>query len=558
MNERVKDIIRIIVLFGLLLIPIWFALANAIDLQYSIIKKFAYLSVVILLLIIPLLFLKTRVYFLVEGVFNFLFFPIDIVSLYLNRQSTSTAFLHNIFATNLSESKEIIVAAWPLAIVVIVLWVVYFVLAVRVQNCYLFSRKTKYLIAGSFITVCVVGVCVMALFISRLHNERKLSSTIGEAIELAWFKLYKIYPYNLYLESYDLLNARYQQNQLAKQVASFSFGIPTQSHDQAQLFILVIGETARYDHFGINGYARNTTPLLSHQQNLISYDSAFSQANLTSNAIPLLITRAEAQNPQQAYAEKTLPEAFQEAGYKAGWITKQLPFLFVQRAMEACDYSYFYSKGNDVGDNYDEEMVHQIREFTEDTAQFFVLHSLGCHFRYEQRYPADFAQFQPVFGEAFSYSKISEENKEQLVNAYDNAILYTDYFMNELISYVDSLDRPAVILFMSDHGESFWDDERKLSLHGSYQISEYEYHVPLFIWYSDEYEALYPNKVQVMKQNKTTPVSSDVVFYSLLDLAGVEGTVLDSSRSICSPYLHSYDTIQVITGSGSTEQMIVR
>ena len=91
-----------------------------------------------------------------------------------------------------------------------------------------------------------------------------------------------------------------------------------------------------------------------------------------------------------------------------------------------------------------------------------------------------------------------------MINAYDNAILYTDYFLNELISYVDSLDRPAVMLYMSDHGESFWDDERKLSMHGSYQISEYEYHVPLIIWYSEEYKAKYPHKVSAMQQNKTT------------------------------------------------------
>ena len=231
--------------------------------------------------------------------------------------------------------------------------------------------------------------------------------------------------------------------------------------------------------------------------------------------------------------------------------------MLTERIMQVSDFSYFSAKGIDVAGNYDEKMIDELRRYRADTPQFVVLHSLGCHFRYELRYPQTFAQFQPTFGNSFSYSLISEENKDKLINAYDNAILYTDYFLHSLIQYMDSLDRPAIMMYMADHGESFWDCERKLSLHGSYGISEYEYHVPLLVWYSEEYAARYPRKVQAMRQNKTTPVSSDVVFYSLLDIAGIED-VVDSTRSICSPYLLPYDTIWVFTGSGAVEPMAVR
>ena len=90
-----------------------------------------------------------------------------------------------------------------------------------------------------------------------------------------------------------------------------------------------------------------------------------------------------------------------------------------------------------------------------------------------------------------------------LINAYDNCILYLDSFMDELITYVDSLNRSAVVLYISDHGESFWEGEKKLTLHGSYEISEYEFHVPMLVWYSDEYAANYPSKVENLKKNKT-------------------------------------------------------
>ncbi|MBQ3673469.1 MAG: phosphoethanolamine transferase [Paludibacteraceae bacterium] len=546
----VRKYIRISVLFGLLLIPIIYALCAAIDLQYSWIKKIAYLLVVLCLLIIPALCLKARAYFIVEGVCNFLFFPIDVASLYLNGQPTSTFFLHNIFATNLSESVELVASMWPIALVVVLLWILYFYLSARIENEYLFPRKVVKIILLSIGGGLVIGMVAMMIITARTYRDRAPRDIMVDGITLAWMKLYKIYPYNLYLETIDLAKEHYTQIKLQKQVASFRFGLKPKHSEDAELYILVIGEAARCDHLRINGYERNTTPLLSQQPNLISFDSAFAQANLTSTSVPLIVTRATASEREKVYSERTLPEAFKEAGFKTGWITKQVPFPFIERAMKECDYAKFYAKGVDVAANYDAEMLEDLKAFTEDTLQFFVLHSLGCHFRYELRYPKEFEQFQPVFGEMLSYSMISKENKEQLINAYDNAILYTDYFLNQIITYADSLNRPAIVLYISDHGESFWDDERELSLHGSYQVSKYEYHVPLLVWMSDEYKTKYPQKVANLLQNKTTPVSSDVVFYSLLDLADVS-TIVDSTRSICSPTLQRVDTFPIITGTGS-------
>ena len=556
MRSPSRNTLRVIVLFGLLLIPIVYALFTAIDLEYSILKKGAYLAVVLLMLLIPAVLLKARTYFIVEGVFNFFFFPIDLASLYLNRQSTSTAFLENIIHTDFHESIELLASMWPFCIVVIALWMLYFLLAIRVENQHLLPPVARKIVLISIPVTFLAGLLSMAVFLTQMHKERSFACTLTDAADLVWMKLYKIYPYNLYLETADIIRATQRQRNLQKQVEDFHFGIQSMPKDSAALYVLVIGETARYDHFSINGYNRPTSPLLASTTNLISYDSAFSQANLTGHSIPLLLTRATADCPEKAYSEKSLPEAFQEAGFQAGFITKQIPSGLVQRIMSACNYSHNYAKGIDVVNNYDEEMIDEMRKRNNDSLQFVVLHSLGCHFRYELRYPSAFAVFQPTFGNSFSYSMITEENKEQLVNAYDNAILYTDYFLSRLIAYMDSLNRPALMLYMSDHGESFWDDERKLSLHGSYQISEYEYHVPLLVWYSDEYMANYPEKVNAMHQNKTTPVSSDVVFYSLLDVAGIED-VVDATRSICSPYLEAQDTLTLVTGSGSTARWAI-
>lgn len=551
-SDKIRNLLRMAILVLLLLIPILYAMAVAIDLEYSWLKKAAYLITVLLLLGLPALFMRARTYFLVEGVLNFLFFPIDIASLYLNRQPTSTAFLQNIYSTNYAEATELVSSMWLPSLLVIVLWVLYFWLACRVDNVRLFSWRATRIFLYCFAGLIVSGLLAMVVHIRQVHSERTVGSTLEDAAGLAWMKLYKIYPYNLYLETAELIDMHRQQTRLQQQVSSFRFGIEPVGRDEPELYILVIGEAARYDHFGMHGYERNTTPLLE-QQPVISYSCAYSQANLTANSVPLIITRATADERELAYSEKSIAEAFQEAGFEAGWLTKQIPSMLIDRIMGECEYSQFYAKGIDVDNNYDEEMVATLHGMVADTLQFFVLHSLGCHFRYALRYPKEFEQFTPVLGKTFSYSMLAEENKQKIVNAYDNAILYTDYFLNALISYADSLNRPAAVLYISDHGESFWDDERKLSLHGSYQVSEPEYHVPLFVWCSEEYTARYPDKVAALNSNRHKPVSSDVVFYSLLDLAGVSALV-DSTRSLCSPALLPMDTIRVITGSGQTER----
>lgn len=552
MSKSQKNSIRIAALFLLLLVPTLYAMHSAIDLEYSWLKKTAYLGAVVLLLLIPALFLKARAYFIAEGVLNFLFFPIDIASLYLNKQSTSTAFLENILHTDIHEATELLLSMWPLCMIVVALWGVYFVLAIRVDNRYLLTPLMRKIVWIGVPVAGALGVTVMTVYIKHLHPERALLSVPRDAISLTWIKFYKIYPYNLYIESIDIIRKEQEQKHLQEQLATFSFGIRRQESSAPAMYVLVIGEASRYDHWSINGYQRQTTPLLANLPNLISYDSAFSQANLTQYSVPLIITRATADNPYLAYAEKSLPEAFQEAGIKAGFLTTQIPSDLTNRIMNACDCSYFNHKGIDVENNYDEQLVQQLSSFTTDSTQFFVLHSLGCHFRYELRYPQSFDIFQPTFGKSFSYSMVTEENKDKLINAYDNAIAYTDYFLHQLITYIDDLNRPAVVLYMSDHGESFWDDDRKLSLHGSYQLSEYEYHVPLLVWYSDEYATLNPDKVQALHNNRTKPLSSDVVFYTLLDLAGIREPV-DSTRSLCSPDLASQDSILVHIGSGGTQ-----
>jgi glucan phosphoethanolaminetransferase (alkaline phosphatase superfamily) len=122
--------------------------------------------------------------------------------------------------------------------------------------------------------------------------------------------------------------------------------------------------------------------------------------------------------------------------------------------------------------------------------------------------------------------------KSILINSYDNAITFTDYFIELVLRELEATGRSAVLVYVGDHGENLLDDERNMFLHGTYGGSEYEYHVPLFVWTSPQYARLYPKKIQTMRNNTKKCFTTMTIFHSLLDLGNIYYEQLDSTQSI--------------------------
>ena len=158
----------------------------------------------------------------------------------------------------------------------------------------------------------------------------------------------------------------------------------------------------------------------------------------------------------------------------------------------------------------------------------------------------------PPAPEAVVYPSISPPPSPHFL-----CIRYTDYVLHQLISWMDSLDNAAVLIYISDHGESFWDDERKLSLHGSYELNEAEYHVPCFIWYSNEFLQQQPQKIHTLEDNKHIPQNSSTIFHTLLHLADIV-EIVDSTKSLCSTYVQPLDSFQVLSGDGEIKTYIIQ
>ena len=555
MPHDYKQYIRFILLFFLLLLPNLATAFLSIDLNYSIVKQSGYLLMVSILILLPLLFLKAKTYFIIEGIFSFILSSIEFASLYLNKQSTTPLFIKTILSTNFGEARELLQSFWWVVVVVIVSWILYCYLLVRIPNISLLKGKYK---TFTIVFCCAALLCIYIgqfCMIRHIMPTKNLRTSIAETNSCFLMKFDKIFPCNIYIGAYAWFSDTREWEKAQQRVASFRFGIQPRQDLTSACYILYIGESARYDHFQVNGYHRPTSPYLDTCSNIISFSNIYAQANLTGYSVPFILTRATPTNPEIIYQEKSLVEAFGEAGYQTAFIEKNASSPFIMRILNTCNYHFLYSSGIDGNANYDTEMLVNVKEAYFDQAHMMVLHSLGSHFKYSLRYPESEAYFQPAMTTRDGYNA-SEANKESIINAYDNTIRYTDKALGELIDWGKSLHRPMVILYLSDHGESLWDDERKLVLHGSYQLAEAEYHIPFIIWYSNEYAAMYPNKVAQLKTNKHITQTSGIAFHTLLDIADIHEAT-DSTQSACSPYIVTRDSFPVWNGKGETVTYIV-
>ena len=122
-----------------------------------------------------------------------------------------------------------------------------------------------------------------------------------------------------------------------------------------------------------------------------------------------------------------------------------------------------------------------------------------------------------------------------MINAYDNSIRYTDYFLSTLTHILDSSGSCSAIYYSPDHGEDMLDDDRKRFLHASPHPTYYQLHIPLFLWFSENYREQFPQLYETAISNSPKPVSTRVAFHTLLDIASIRTSWLDTTYSLVNP-----------------------
>ena len=349
------------------------------------------------------------------------------------------------------------------------------------------------------------------------------------------------YPFRLG-DAIGLIRSEMNNMKRYKEVTkSFKFGAKkTDAADTSRhIYILILGEASRYDHWGINGYPRNTSPEIEKLKNFVSFHDVASGGTMTIFSVPQLITRADAPNYDLHKKEKSILAAFKEAGYYSCWISNQSQYgltgnigMHFNDGDTAMYCGHGENEANFTG-TYDDAVIPSIKAVinshpTKDI--FLIIHLIGSHWRYVLRYPLEFQKFAPTSDR--NHSLMTRPPKNEIINEYDNSILYTDHILNEVAGIINASGASGSFLFVSDHGENLNDNNDDLYFH-SYHPNLVTAKVPLFIWADEEYAKKYPTKLENLKNNSNRKVSSaESVFYTVINIGNLSINGYDSTKSL--------------------------
>lgn len=297
------------------------------------------------------------------------------------------------------------------------------------------------------------------------------------------------------------------------------------AHDDSRdLVIFVVGETARADHFSLNGYSKQTNPLLE-KDGVISLTQMWSCGTSTAISVPCMFSDFGRSHfsPKKGQTTENLLDVLAN--------TKRVNVLWRDNNSDSkgvalrVPYEDFKSSASNPICNEecrDEGMLHGLQEYIQSHKSgdiFIVLHQMGNHGpAYFKRYPPEFEKFKPACHSA----ELAKCSKEEISNAYDNALLYTDYFLSKVIGLLkeNSTEFQTAMMYVSDHGESL--GEHGIYLHGlPYLIAPDVQKRPAAVVWLGPSMKLKINETR-LRRRATTELSHDNVFHSVLGLFDVD------------------------------------
>jgi lipid A ethanolaminephosphotransferase len=294
------------------------------------------------------------------------------------------------------------------------------------------------------------------------------------------------------------------------------------------LLILVVGETARADHFGVNGYNRDTTPLLG-KQNIITFTNVTSCGTETAVSVPCMFSSLgrDKYSNNKAKSQEGLLDVINHAGINVLWRDNNSG---CKGTCSRVDYEDMRNLKVPVFCNerecFDDVLLHQLDKkiASKQGNKMIVLHQKGSHGPdYFNRYPRDAEFFTPVC----KTNQLQDCTKEEVINAFDNTIRYTDHFLNSTIEWLKAKGNEynTSLLYISDHGESL--GENNLYLHGMpYLIAPMEQkHVPLFLWLSNDFESTNTIDSACLRNTNNNAYSHDNLFHTILGMLNVQTNV---------------------------------
>lgn len=463
----------------------------------------------------------------------FFLVPPYLYFIYLYHSPISEQIIGIVSETNFQEACDFLGGSIWLYSLFFIIWIV-LILWICCRNYkrpIIWSHRSRYWIL--FIgTIYIISSFLISNKFNRigygLSNVNK--ELLADNHDFFYENLKKTYPLGLVFLIYNVVKEQNKLNSAFNKNDKFEFKASQYLiNNNREIYILVIGETSRRENWQLNGYERQTNPKLMVKANLVNFSDMLSLSSATRSSIPMILTRKPS---EQVYTydfpEKSIISAFKEVGFNTYWISTQQKFGKFDTttsvyAKEANQMKFLNKTDYTNAGNFDDILIPELRKIIKEPGEkkFIILHTLGSHYNYLHRYPESFNYFKPSLSDLKNYSLQDENYRVNLINSYDNSILFTDYFLGEVINILDSqVNTSSFLLYTSDHGEDLFDEGCSQSGHGLTTKRNFE--IASFAWYSDDFNTQYADKIKQLEQNKDRKINHQSVFPTLLDAANIQ------------------------------------
>ncbi|MGJ8756903.1 phosphoethanolamine transferase [Acinetobacter venetianus] len=435
--------------------------------------------------------------------------------------------VQNLMQTDMAEARDTWswhLVVWTLGMTVLPIIAI---LMVKLKSEPIIGQLLKKVIA-SVVSLAMVGGLLFVFYVdfaAIFRENRDLKGMISPQNMIASFASYykkKAPKENLPLVTYGE-DATMQKTDASK--------LP-------KLMVLVVGETARAENFSLNGYSKNTNPKLS-KQDIINFSQVSSCGTATAVSVPCMFSGMPREDYDESLANhrEGLLDIAKRAGYQVTWIDNN------SGCKGTCDRVEQFKIPEPIQKKwckdeecFDDILIDSLKAYLatipkDDTRpHLVVLHQMGSHGpAYYKRVPPQYKVFKPTC----DTNAIQGCSRDELLNSYDNTLLYTDYVLDSLIETLKTATQYETGLwYLSDHGEST--GESGMYLHGApYAIApSQQTHVPMLMWFSDTWKQQAQKQMSCLSQQRQKELSQDNLFPTMLSLLDVKTKVIDPKNDM--------------------------
>ena len=469
-------------------------------------------------MLFPLYFIKNhKIYFLL--LFPLLLIPafLDFGHIFLYQGRITKSIFFIIFDTNPTESMEYVESNLSFQLIAsVVLYlacmIIYWFKIIKLPKIEIETKWWKYL-----------SLWILLPFIGKLSSEKGNIDKTLEAYRRSNHFYSMFYNYLGYKEQMKIFKS------FDKRMIKDIKVTRENNHPEEEVHVLILEESTTSTHMGVYGYHRNTTPRLEELKEEIHFfsDVVCSNPPGTMANLKKILTLANTEDLSAKKLGANIVNIMNAAKFKTYWVSNQLILgindttttVFAKQA----DITHFTNTTNSV--TYDEKVLPILDGYLKDDVnkKFIVIHLIGTHMKYRNRYPEEFKRFN----ETNDISKRSFHNKKKLeyINQYDNSVLYHDHILAKIIQKLKAHNKFSTITYIADHGEEIY-DIKDLHGHTGAQPTINMYRIPLFIWSS--------NKRDYSNYLERSYVSDDLI-HTLFDLYDIKVKDKIPTKSIINP-----------------------